>query len=154
MKTITEFNVFQLKNALAKLSELAGKTPEEVSAALGEAFKLEGDRLKFFQAAVDLVKTRVESLKRVVVMTAGEGEKAPGGTEEREGTHYLVEFYPAPESKQPRGGREDGKGRGGRGGKGGGRGKGGPGGRDGKSGGGRGGRDGARAPRDGASAKP
>jgi len=107
-KTITEFDGFRIKNALTTKKELAaaGKTPEEIAQGLGEALKLEGDKLKWLLSALEVV-------------------------EGREGKHFLAEYFYVPQ-KQERKGREgrDGDKRGGkRGGK---RGKGRDGGRGGR----------------------
>jgi|GEM_PF-4216727 len=94
MKTITEFNGFQLKAALAtkreKLAALkaAGKSSAESAAELpaqmGEALKLEGEKLTLFLKAMSHVeKSGFDrdggALKRIVVLLLGEGEKAPTG---------------------------------------------------------------------------
>lgn len=146
-KTITEFDSFRLKNALNTKKELAaaGKTPEEIPAALGEALKLEGDKLKWFLAALELAEARIDNLKRVVVYAAEEGKSAPSGAVQKEDKYFLAEFFYTPQPKRESRGGRDGDKRGGKGGKGRG-GKGGRGGgRDGdKRGGGRGGRGGER----------
>lgn len=140
MKTLTEFDGFRLKNALTLKKELAaaGKTPEELPAALGEALKLEGDKLTLFLNALAVAEERTDHLKRVVVYAAEEGKSAPKGAVEKDGNYFFSEFFFVPQARSDRGaghdrGRRDGK----RGGKG--RGKGGRGGRD----GGRGGRGGS-----------
>ena len=128
MKTITEVNGFNLRNALKKVDELtaAGKTAEELPAALGEALKLEGDKLRFLMAAMELAKTRgkeIGDLKRVIVYALHDGEAAPSGLTEKEGNYYVAEYLASlnpPKQDRP-GGERDG--------------------RDGKRGGGRGGRD-------------
>jgi hypothetical protein len=118
MKTITEFSGFTLKDALKKYAELSSgepaKTPEEISQAMGEAFKLQDEKLKLFLAALEMVKERNERLKRVVVMTLAENEKAPHGAEKREEHFFLPEFFPEPfgtkkkfEGKGRHGGRDD-----------------------------------------------
>ena len=139
-KTITEFDGFRIKNALTTKKELAaaGKTPEEIAQGLGEALKLEGDKLKWLLSALEVVEGREGSLKRVVVYAVEEGKTAPSGAVQKEDKHFLAEYFYVPQ-KQERKGREgrDGDKRGGkRGGK---RGKG----RD----GGRGGRGDRRPPR-------
>jgi hypothetical protein len=141
MKTITEFNGFSLRDAFQKKTAIAkdvtaeitaqGKAGEELTAAvaagiqekLGVELKLEGDKLKYFLAALELTQGKDRGLKRVVVLTAAEGEKAPPEAKEKEGTYYLVEYFPAP-PEQKHGRREGARdaGRRGRGGKGGGRG--------------------------------
>lgn len=133
MKTITEFNGFSLSNALKKQQELtaAGKTPEELGAAMGEELKMEGDKLKHLLASLDAVKSKTDGVKRVLVMTLAENEKAPAGALKVEETYYVVEHFPSAQKAKPAHADD----RGGRGGKGG---KGGKGGRGGRDGGGRG----------------
>lgn len=136
MKTLTEFDGFRLKNALNTKKELiaAGKTPEELPAALGEALKLEGDKLSLMLAALEVAETRSDNIKRIVVFAAEEGKPGPKGAVQKEDKHFLAEYFFSPQA-QPRGPREgrDG-GRGGRGGK---KGRGGKrGGRGGREGGG------------------
>jgi hypothetical protein len=115
MKTHTEFNVIGLKNALKLKSELnaAGKTPEEITAALTEGLKLEGEKLALLLTAVETVEKKMNDLKRVVVFIPGEGEKAPSGAVQK-GDHWLLaEYYVslnAPEKS--RGGRDGGRDRG------------------------------------------
>ncbi len=147
MKTITEFAGTTLKNALNVVEILTkeSKTPEEIAAQLTQIFKAEGDKLKHLQAAMDVSKGRQEGLKRVVVLTLDEKDKAPQNAEKREENHYLCEFFPGdPNSQRRRGAGRDGFD--GRDGRGGGRGDGvRRGGRDGKRGAGGGGRgDGRR----------
>lgn len=139
MKTLTEFDGFSLKNAHAKKAELvaAGKTAEELPQALGEALKVEGDRLTFLLAALEVTEGKAEGLKRVVVYTVDEGKSAPKGAMQKGEKYFLPEYFYTAAPKRPAGkGRDDD--RGGRGGKGKrGRGKGGRGGergRDGKRG--------------------
>jgi hypothetical protein len=161
MKTLTEFAAPVLKNAALKHAELtaAGKTAEELPAAMGEALKLEGDKLTHLLGALEALGTKTHELKRVVVSTLNEGETAPSTAKLVGEKYYTPEYYmPMVRNEAPtrdaKGGR-DGK-RGGRDGKG----RGGPGGdRGGKPGGpgrGPGGDRGApRGPRpEGASASP
>lgn len=123
MKTLTEFDGFSLRNAITKKKELlaAGKTAEELPQALGEALKVEGDRLTLLLAAVELTESKTDQLKRVVVYSVEEGKSAPKGTVEKDGKHFLTEFFFAPSSqKAPRDEKGRGGGRdkkGGRGGK-------------------------------------
>jgi hypothetical protein len=157
MKTITEFHVATLKIAHKTRQELltAGKTAEELPVALGEALKLEGDKLANMIAALDFVdadtKSKSLDLKRVIVQTPTEKETADAKTGlpslKRENFYFTIEYFPplpGQEKKQPRG-RDDDRGGRGRDGKRGdrkGKGKGGPrGDRD-------GGRPGRGAPRD------
>jgi hypothetical protein len=152
MKTLTEFfgrNLKSLEEQMATIQSGAqtaaeealkaeGKTEEEIQAALPEAIKgvvaakiteltkMEGDKISWALSALEMVKGKRGSIKRVLVMSAGEGEKIPAGLKEIDGKYFSVEFFPeagrpgasmAP-SRGERGGR-DGKGRGGKGGKGG-----------------------------------
>ncbi len=141
MRTITEFFNATLKNALQARDALtaAGKTLEEIPAALGESLKLEGDKLKNLMGALDAVGSKWADLKRVIVVGLTEGENAPSQVKQVGEGHFIVEYYAPLVKKGERPGKPDGKGkgRGGRGGKGRG---------DGKRGGGRGGRDGGRGP--------
>jgi len=141
MKTLTEFQAVQLKNAAKVKQELvaAGKTPEELPQAMGEALKMEGDKLNFLLNALDLTLQKTNDLKRVVVMTLNEGETAPSNAQKKGDHYYFVEFYPPlpgahpPRGRQGQGDRDQRGGRGGPGGRGKGRGD-----RDKGKGGGRG----------------
>ena len=139
MKTLTEFAAVTLKNALKTQAELttAGKTAEELPAAMGEALKLEGEKISHLVSALGLLNgKKTQDLKRVVVLKLNEGEKAPSGAQLIGENYFNVEFYP---SLQPaRGDREERGARGGRDGKGKGKGKG---------RGGKGGERGGRPPR-------
>jgi hypothetical protein len=154
MKTMTEFSSFALKTAIEAADALAtsGKTPEELPAALGEQLKLEGDKLNWMVAAIDVARAKNKNLKRILVLVLNEGEAAPKGAEVKEGFVLLPEMFPsahAPAAPQ-KDDRRDGKRGGKRGDKRGGGRDGKPGGgRDGKPGGGRDGKPGggARGPR-------
>jgi hypothetical protein len=150
MKTLTEFTATTLANAAKAKQELiaAGKTPEELPAALGEALKVEGDKLSLLLSALDTLGEKApKDLKRVVVLSLGEGEKAPAGSKQVEDKCFLIENYAMP-SKGPQGAgpHDDKKGRGDK--RGGGKGRGG-GGRDDRRGGGGGGGDKRGAPGEG-----
>jgi hypothetical protein len=147
MKTITEFHVATLKTAHKTRQELltAGKTAEELPAALGEVLKLEGDKLANMIAALEFVEADTKSksldLKRVIVQTLTEKETAGAKTSlpalKREDFYFTIEYFPplpGQEKKQPRGRDDDRGGRGRDGKRGDRKGKGGP----------RGDRDGAR----------
>lgn len=155
MRTITEFFGKALKTIEEKLPTITaeatvmatetlkaeGKTEEETTAALPEAVKaavaaklletdkLEGDKLAMCLAAIEAMRgQRGGSLKRVIVMVPGEGEKAPSGAREIDGKFYLAEFFPeasrpaaAPSKDDRFGGKGKRGGKGGRDGKGGGR---------------------------------
>jgi hypothetical protein len=134
MKTLTEFPSMSLKNAAKTRQDLiaGGKTPEELAAAMGEALKIEGDKLNFLLTALETIGTKLVDLKRVVVYAVAEGEKAPEGTLHKGEHAYLVEYYPSVNAKNPKmdakAGHDDkhkGKGRGGKGGPGQGQGRGG-----------------------------
>jgi hypothetical protein len=94
MKSVTEFPQFQLGKALQTKTTLltAGKTPEEIQQSLGEAFKMEGDKLNHFMQAIDVAEKNPEKLKRVLVMSLAEGETAPAKSVQVESTVYLPEF--------------------------------------------------------------
>jgi len=132
MKTITEFSGFTLKDALSKKSALLaeGKTEEEAQAAINEQLKLLDDtKVTFFKNAIDMSKSRLDQVKRVVVaVKSSETEKVPEAFSEREGNFYLVEFFSQASSaargnysdeRDFRGGRGGDRGRGGRDGRGG-----------------------------------
>jgi hypothetical protein len=118
MKTITEFPGMNLKNAAKVKSDLvaAGKSPEELPQAMGEALKLEGDRLNFLIGALEIIGTKFNDLKRTVVYTLNEGEKVPPGMTQKENYAFSIEYYPSLEKPKPKGqfpeGRGDGKRRG------------------------------------------
>jgi uncharacterized membrane protein YgcG len=129
MKSVTEFPSFKLVQALKTKAALTaeGKTPEEIQASLGEAYKLEGDKLKYFINALDVAGQNTEKLNRVVVMTLNEGETAPHKATKVDEMHYVPEFFTAQKPPEQRSAGGPG-GRGGRGGgrPGGGKGGGGP----------------------------
>lgn len=120
LKTHTEFDGFRLKAALEKKAELtkAGKTAEELPAALGEALKLEGDKLALLLAALEVAESRPDNLKRVVVFNAEEGKPGPSGAVQKGEKWFLSEFFYVPQAqpRRGRGGRDD-RGEGKRGGK-------------------------------------
>jgi hypothetical protein len=133
MKTITEFHVATLKTAHKTRQELltAGKTAEELPTALGEALKLEGDKLANMIAALEFVeadaKSKTLDLKRVIVQTLTEKETVAKSTLQRGDFYFTIEYFPplpGQEKKQPKGRDGDRDGRGGRDGKRGGKGKG------------------------------
>ena len=107
MKTLTEFTAFGLKQAVQTQASLTqqGKTPEELPAAMGEAMKMEGDRLSYLMGALEVISSkgpkgpRTEDLKRVLVFSIAEGDKVPHGAlvKEADGkkTGYMAEYYPS-----------------------------------------------------------
>lgn len=122
MKTVTEFPSHLLTRGIeAKVTLLGqGKTPEEIQVSLGETFKLEGDRLKHFFNALD-VAAQNAGLLRMMVMTLGEGEKAPPKAVAIEEHLYVPEFLVLAQPRSMERDSRGGKGRGGgfgRGGKG------------------------------------
>lgn len=129
MKSVTEFANFTLSNALKTKAALTaeGKSPEEIQESLGTSHKLEGDKLKHFMASLDVAAANSENLKRVLVMSAAEGETAPAKAVKVDEHYYMPEFHmtakPAAPAKADakgggKGGRRDGgKGRDGGGGK-------------------------------------
>lgn len=127
MKTITEFSGYTLKDAIAKKAALIaeGKTEEEAQTAINEQLKLlDETKVGFYKNAVDMSKSRIDQVKRVIVaVKATETEKVPEAFSERDGNFYLVEFFPQSGSMSR--GRSDDRfdrnDRGGRGGRGGGR---------------------------------
>lgn len=131
MKTITEFSGYTLKDAIAKKTALIteGKTEEEAQGTINEQLKLlDETKVGFYKNAVDMSKSRIDQVKRVVVaVKSSETEKVPEAFSERDGNFYLVEFFPQAGSMS-RGrtddysDRNDRGGRGGYGGGGGGRG--------------------------------
>lgn len=117
MKSITEFQPTTLQKVLAAKNALAaeGKTAEEISAAIGETFKYEGDKIKYVLAAAELAKDQT-SIRRVLVATFGEGEKPAPQYQQVEDTYYKVEtFNAAPvaraEKVDPRNARRGGGGK-------------------------------------------
>ena len=117
MKTLTEFVAVTLKTAAKTRAELtsSGKTIEELPAAMGEALKLEGDKLTFIMNALEAVGNKTEDLKRVIVSGLLEGEKAPSGVKQIGDHFYAIEYYPSLTPKRaPQGGRDDRDSRGGK----------------------------------------
>lgn len=92
MKSITEFSQPTLQKFLAAKATLTaeGKTAEEITTAIGESFKMEGDKLKFIFAAADLVVEQ-KAYRRVLVASIAEGEAAPAKYTKVEDNYYLVE---------------------------------------------------------------
>lgn len=98
MKTITEFSGFQLGEALKNVEQFLAQA------------KYEGDKLKFFNHALEMAKERPQNLKRILVLSFQEGEKKPEKAVEKEGHFYLPEFFFVPTPKrekrfQKKGGR-------------------------------------------------
>ena len=122
MKSVTEFANVTLQMGLKTKAALAaaGKSVEEIATGLGEAFKYEGDKLKHFVNALEVAIQNPENLKRVLVVSLAEGEKAPAKAVQGEAHHYVPEFHSDAKkvhtnasAKGDRGGRGGGKGKGG-----------------------------------------
>lgn len=118
MKTITEFSGFTLKEAINKKAALLteGKTEEEAQTAINEQLKLADEtKVTFYKNAVDMCKSRIDQVKRVVVaVKSSDTEKVPEAFSEREGNFYLVEYF-AQAGSMNRGRHDDRDERGGRG---------------------------------------
>lgn len=122
MKSVTEFWSINLTKGLKAKADLVagGKTPEEIQTALGESFKMEGDKLKHFINAMEVASQNPEKLARVLVVALNEGESAPAKAVKIEESHYIPEFQSDPrpvvtakKAEGPRGGGGKGKGKGG-----------------------------------------
>lgn len=94
MKSVTEFWSATLFKGLKAKEALAaeGKSPEEIQTGLGESFKYEGDKLKYFLAALDVAAQNQEKLSRVLVVSLNEGETAPPKAVKVEEMHYVPDF--------------------------------------------------------------
>lgn len=117
MKTLTEFAAITLKNAASARSDLVaqGKTPEELLPALGEALKLEAEKLTLLLTALDVIGTKTDDLKRAVVYTLAEGETPPKNVHQNGEHYFLIEYYPPLVKKREKNFKERGKGKGPRG---------------------------------------
>jgi hypothetical protein len=115
MKSVTEFwNVTLLKGLKAKEALVAaGKSAEEIAQGIGEAFKMEGDKLKHFINAMEVAIAHPEKLQRVLVVTLAEGENAPQKATKVEEHHYVPDFVkenkPAEAKDAKGGGRKGGR---------------------------------------------
>ncbi|MEK6705108.1 MAG: hypothetical protein AABZ06_04920 [Bdellovibrionota bacterium] len=96
MKTITEFGSITLKEVAKKKNELttSGKTPEEISQEISTVFKLDGNKLKLIMNSLDVIGTKLNDLKRVVVLSLSENEKPPTGAVPKEEYYFRAEYYP------------------------------------------------------------
>jgi hypothetical protein len=97
MKSVTEFWSATLTRGLKAKEALAaeGKSPEEIQTNLGETFKMEGDKLKHFIAALDVAAQNQDKLSRVLVVALNEGESAPPKGVKVEENYYIPEFQVA-----------------------------------------------------------
>jgi len=96
MKSVTEFAVFSLQKGQTVQADLAtqGKTPEEIEASMGESFKLEGEKLKYFLNAINVAKEATSGrLKRILVVTFGENETVPAKAVKVDETYYLADYH-------------------------------------------------------------
>ena len=111
MKSVTEFANYTLNQAVVKKNALVaeGKSGDEISQSLGQDFKLEGDKLKYFINAVEVASQNTDKLKRVLVVKLNEGEAAPNKATQFEDLHYVPEFFVDAnrivETKSKKGGR-------------------------------------------------
>jgi len=123
MKAVTEFASFTINQAIQAKTALAaeGKTPEEITEGLGQKFKYEGEKLNHLINAIDAAGENREGLKRVMVMSAVEGEKVPPKSKQVGEHIYIPEMHV---TVKPAAAKDDKKGHGGRGGRDGGKGKG------------------------------
>ena len=130
MKSVTEFLSFKLEDGLKAKAALAaeGKAPDEITTAMGEQFKMEGDKLKCFVNAVELAGQSSEKLFKIKVVKLNEGQNPPPRGTVIEDLCYITEPKADPtaakkadEKEGARGNSRDGGSGAGRGGKGGGR---------------------------------
>lgn len=98
MKSITEFPNHRLAEGLKSKTALAaeGKSAEEIQAALGEAFKYEGDKLTQFVAALEVAEANQDKLSRVVVFSLSEGEATPPKAVKVGEVYFQPQFISAP----------------------------------------------------------
>jgi len=112
MKAVTEFANVTLSQALKTKAALTaeGKSPEEIQESLGQSFKMEGDKLKYFVNALEVAGANTQNLKRVLVVSFAEGENVPGKATKVEELHYVPDFFVMTVAKPA----EKGNGKGGR----------------------------------------
>ncbi len=120
MKSITEFASFTLDKGLKAKAALTaeGKTPEETQTSLGESFKFEGDKLKYFMSALEVAGQNPENLRRVLVISLNEGEQAPPKATKVEEVYFVPEYQGTAKPVSQEKAQGKGGGRGGPGGKG------------------------------------
>lgn len=116
MKSITEFPNFKLVQGHKTKTTLTadGKTPEEILQRLGETFKMEGDKLKYFCNAIDVAGQNLDGLSRVMVISFNEGENVPPKAVKVEDHHYVPEFITGVKPAAPVKSARDARGGGGR----------------------------------------
>ena len=100
MKSVTEFWSAVLVRGINAKTALAAesKTPEEIQQNIGETFKLEGDKLKYFMGAMDVASKNMEKLSRVLVVSYAEGESANPKATKIEEMYYIPEFQKDPKA--------------------------------------------------------
>lgn len=98
MKAMTEFPAHLLNKGIAAKTALTaeGKTEDEVVTQLGETFKYEAEKLKYFVAALDVAEANADKLYRVRVLSFGEGETIPPKAVKVEEAYFLPEFATPP----------------------------------------------------------
>jgi hypothetical protein len=99
MKSVTEFSNLKLADGLQAKAALAteGKSPEEIMTAMGEKFKLEGDKLKCFVNALEVAGQTTEKLFRIKVVKLNEGQNPPARATVIEDLCYISELQTSPE---------------------------------------------------------
>lgn len=94
MKSVTEFPQFKLAQGLKAKAALSqeGKSAEEIQQSLGETFKYEGEKLKYFFNALEVAEKNPDKLARVLIISLNEGESAPPKAVKIEEMHYVPDF--------------------------------------------------------------
>lgn len=126
MKSVTEFANLKLAEGMKAKAALAaeGKSPEEIETAMGEQFKFEGDKLKYFVNAIDVAGKSSEKLYRVQIVKLNEGQNPPPGGTVIDDFCYIAQAMPNSAKKAApaaapangKGGRSGGRPGGGKGG--------------------------------------
>jgi len=103
MKSLTEFFFQKLAKGIDSQKALTaeGKTPEEIQQSLGETFKLEGDKLKYFFNSLGIASENMEKLARIQVVSLNEGEIVPPNAVKIEEQYYIPNFYTAAPTQDP-----------------------------------------------------
>lgn len=103
MKAMSEFPAHVLTKGLAAKAALVaeGKSEEEISTAIGEAFKFADNKLKYFLDATGVVADKTENLYRVRVVTFAEGETVPEGAVQLNEVYYIVDFFTGKTGAKP-----------------------------------------------------
>lgn len=115
MRTVTEFPGVVIRQVLLTRTKLVsgGTAEDQLSAAIGEAHKVEGDRLSHLVKTLQIVGEDASHVARVRVFAGEDETKMPKGSV-KEGEHfYLVErIQSAAPPKKASASDRDGKGRG------------------------------------------